>query len=114
VAALAEEAEWLRRRVQALEREIGRQTVRLLVEEAQRIDGSAVIAARVPAAGPEMLREMGDWLRDQLKSAVVVLGTSSRAAQFHRVVTPDLIERIPRRRAGRWWRRSLAAAAAAG
>ena len=94
VDSLLDEMESLNKRVRALERELGRHTAESLLKEAENVDGSAVLAARVPATSPETLREMGDWLRDHLKSAVVVLGTIvGGRPSFLAMVTPDLAAR---------------------
>ncbi|HEY8491556.1 MAG TPA: alanine--tRNA ligase [Dehalococcoidia bacterium] len=94
VESLLAELEAERRRRAALERQAGRQTVEELAAAAEQVNGSAVVAARVAANSQEALREMGDWLRDRLKSAVIVLGTviNDRPA-FVAVVTPDLTAR---------------------
>jgi alanyl-tRNA synthetase len=91
VDALFEEVDSLKRRVQALEREVGRSHAESLLAEAERVDGRALLTARVPASSPEALREMGDWLRDQLGSAVIVLGTVVEGRpSLLAMVTPDL------------------------
>jgi alanyl-tRNA synthetase len=51
-----------------------------------------VVAGKMPSARIEVLRETADWLRDQLKSAVIVLGTVyEEKPLFLAVVTPDLV-----------------------
>jgi alanyl-tRNA synthetase len=51
-----------------------------------------VLAARVPALTMPVLREMGDTLRDTLRSAIVVLATVYNGKpNFLAMVTPDLI-----------------------
>ena len=50
------------------------------------------MSARTPSLRTEILREMGDLLRDRLKSAVIVLGTIYEDKPiFLAVVTPDLV-----------------------
>jgi alanyl-tRNA synthetase len=94
VDSLFEELDSLKRRVQALEREIGRSRAESLLAEAERVDGRALVAARVPASSPQALREIGDWLRDQLGSAVIVLGTIVEGRpSLLAMVTPDLTGR---------------------
>jgi len=94
VDSLLGEMESLNKRVRDLERELGRQTAESLLKDVENVDGSAVLAARVPATSAETLREMGDWLRDHLKSAVVVLGTVvGGRPSFLAMVTPDLTAR---------------------
>ncbi|MBI3953142.1 MAG: alanine--tRNA ligase, partial [Chloroflexi bacterium] len=92
VASLAAELEQERRRSLSLERELLKSTMDSLLSKAQRVGEVRVVAARVPAGSPEALRQMGDWLRDQLGSAVIVLGAvANERPQFVAVVTPDLV-----------------------
>ena len=94
VNSLLEEMESLKRRVQTLERELGRNRAESLLAEAEHIDACALVAARVPASSPEALREIGDWLRERLGSGVVVLGTVVEGRPSLLVmVTPDLTAR---------------------
>jgi alanyl-tRNA synthetase len=58
------------------------------------IDGLRVLAARVDADSKDQLRQMGDRLRDQISSGVIVLGTvvDGRPSLLS-MVTPDAIKR---------------------
>jgi alanyl-tRNA synthetase len=94
VDSLFEEVDSLKKRVQALEREIGRNRAESLLAEAEHVDGRALLTARVPASSPEALRDMGDWLRDRLGSGVIVLGTVvDGRPSLLAMVTPDLTSR---------------------
>jgi alanyl-tRNA synthetase len=94
VASLLEELEAERRRAQALEREAARRAAEALLSGAERIDGAAVVAGQVPAASFEVMRETGDWLRDRLGSAVLVLGAVfGERPNFVAMITPDLTAR---------------------
>ncbi len=94
VEALFQEVESLKKRVQALERELGRNHAESLLAEAEHVDGRALLSARVPASSPEALREMGDWLRERLGSGVIVLGTVVEGRpSLLAMVTPDLAAR---------------------
>ncbi|MCX6009151.1 MAG: DHHA1 domain-containing protein, partial [Chloroflexi bacterium] len=60
----------------------------------EKVNGIIVLAARVPSTSLPILREMGDLLRDRLKSAVIVLGTVHDGKPgFVAMVTPDLVNR---------------------
>ncbi|HFB07080.1 MAG TPA: hypothetical protein ENJ92_01405 [Chloroflexi bacterium] len=62
--------------------------------QAEQVNGVTVLAARVPVLTMPILREMGDLLRDKLKSAIVVLAiVYNGKPNFLAMVTPDLIER---------------------
>ena len=53
-----------------------------------------ILAVKVPPYRPEALRELRDRLREQLKSAVIVLGTvHDNRPLFLAAVTPDLVAR---------------------
>ncbi|MBA7651304.1 Alanine--tRNA ligase [subsurface metagenome] len=76
----------------ALERELSKKIAESLASDAEVINGVRILAARVPSSRLEALREMGDLLRDRLKSAVIVLGTVYEDKPvFLATVTPDLV-----------------------
>jgi len=92
VKALIGELEAERKRVLSLERELSRKIAGDLIGQAEQVSGVTVLAVKVPALTIPILREMGDILRDRLKSAIVVLATvHSGKPNFLAMVTPDLI-----------------------
>jgi alanyl-tRNA synthetase len=94
VKTLVGELEAERRRSLSLERELSRRIAEDLLGRAEQVGGVAVLAAEVPPLTMPVLREMGDILRDRLKSAVVVLATVyTGKPNFLAMVTPDLIAR---------------------
>ena len=95
VEALQAELDAERRRLQQLERQAGRAEAGSLVDAAERIDGAALVVARVPAANVEAMREIGDLLREKLGSTVVVLGAVIEdRPSFLVMVTNDLTGRV--------------------
>ncbi|MGC9335592.1 MAG: DHHA1 domain-containing protein, partial [Anaerolineae bacterium] len=77
-----------------LRRQLARLEFQNLVQRVQDVDGVQVVAERVEASDVETLREMTDWLRTQLGSAVIVLGTViDNRPNFVAAITPDLVER---------------------
>ncbi len=74
VRALLAELRQARKEIESLQRKLARRDVEALVGQAQEVNGLHVLAARVEAADADAMREMTDWLRDKLGSAVVVLG----------------------------------------
>ena len=79
---------------QAVEREFARKTAESLLGQAEEIKGITVLAARVPSLPSQALREMGDFLRDKLKSAIIVLGTVYEdRPSFLALVAPDLVSK---------------------
>jgi len=94
VKALISELEAERKRVLSLERELSRRIAEDLPGQAEQVSGVTVLAAKVPALTMPILREMGDILRDRLKSAIVVLATVYNGKpNFLAMVTPDLVAR---------------------
>jgi len=92
VKILISEFEAERKRVFSLERELSHRIVEDLPGRAEQVSGVTVLAAKVPALSMPILREMGDTLRDRLKSAIVVLATVYNGKpNFLAMVTPDLI-----------------------
>jgi alanyl-tRNA synthetase len=97
LASLQQELSAAEKRLQALERQAARREAEALVEQAERppeADGAAVIVSRVSATSPELLREMGDFLRDRLGSAVIALGAVvNDRPSFMVMATRDLTSR---------------------
>ena len=91
VKALVKELEAERKRALSLEREVSRKVADELYGQTEQVDGVTVLAARVPTLTMPVLREMGDTLRDRLKSAIVVLAmVHNGKPSFLAMVTPDL------------------------
>ncbi|UCH50904.1 MAG: alanine--tRNA ligase, partial [Chloroflexota bacterium] len=94
VKALTSELTAERKRSASLERELARYTVDSLIDKAEQVDGITVLSTKVLSVSLPALREMGDLLRDRLKSAVIVLGTVQDGKPgFVAMVTPDLLNR---------------------
>jgi len=94
VKTLISEMEAERKRVLSLERELSRRIAEDLPGQAEQVSGVTVLVAKVPALSMPSLREMGDILRDKLKSAIIVLATVYNGKpNFLAMVTPDLIAR---------------------
>ncbi len=92
VSSLVTELDKERKQRQALEREISRTTANDLLIQGEAVKGIKVIAARVPPSRIEALREMSDYLRQQMKSGIIVLGSVYNDRPiFLAVVTPDLV-----------------------
>jgi alanyl-tRNA synthetase len=92
VRALANELEQERKRSLWLERELSAKIAESLLGQTKEMNGVTVLAAEVPPLTMPVLREMGDILRDRLKSAVVVLATvHNDKPSFLAMVTPDLV-----------------------
>jgi len=92
VSSILSELNKERRQRLALEMELSRKTAESLLSQAEVVNGVTVLVAKVPSTRLEVLREMSDWLREQLKSVVIVLGTVYQdKPAFLAAVTPDLV-----------------------
>ncbi|MDO8673288.1 MAG: alanine--tRNA ligase [Dehalococcoidia bacterium] len=91
-AALLSEMADLRRQVEAAQRLALKREIDSLLAQAQSVDGVNVLSAKVPAQDVESMREMSDWIRDRLGSAVIVLGANLNGRpSFIATVTRDLV-----------------------
>lgn len=94
VSTLINELEGERKRVLSLERELSRRMAEDLTGQAEQVSGVTVLVAKVLPLSMPILREMGDILRDRLRSAIVVLATVHNGKpNFLAMVTSDLIAR---------------------
>jgi alanyl-tRNA synthetase len=92
VLSTTDALEMERKQSLVLERELSRMVAEGLLANVEEVKGVKVLAAAVRPFPQEVLREMCDFLRDKLKSAVVVLGTIRGDRPFFlAAVTPDLV-----------------------
>jgi alanyl-tRNA synthetase len=89
-----QDTEDLRRRVAALERSALRSESDALLGRVAEVEGVKVVAGRTSAGSAEAMREMGDYIKAKLGSAVVALGAVVNGNPlFVTMVTPDLTAR---------------------
>ncbi len=89
-----QDTEDLRRRVAALERSALRSEADALLGRVAEVQGVKVVAGRTSAGSAEAMREMGDYIKAKLGSAVVALGAVVNGNPlFVTMVTPDLTAR---------------------
>ncbi|MEX2431167.1 MAG: DHHA1 domain-containing protein, partial [Dehalococcoidia bacterium] len=94
VDALLQQVEEARRASSANQREASKQEAQALLEQAQHLNGVTLLTARSNAPDMDTLREMGDWLRDKLGSAIVVLGgVFNDRPSVIAMVTQDLVDK---------------------
>jgi alanyl-tRNA synthetase len=92
IARLLDELEAAKKHALSLERELARKEAETLLGRVEVIKGVKVLSARISAGSQPVLREMADFLRDSLKSGIVVLGAvSGDRPVFIAAVTPDLV-----------------------
>ncbi|MFA4837791.1 MAG: alanine--tRNA ligase, partial [Dehalococcoidia bacterium] len=83
-----------RKRAKELESQLLRKIAESLLSEVVQVNGVNVLAAKVAASDMELLRQMGDFLRDKLGSGVIVLGAVLDGnPRFLAMVTPDLVKK---------------------
>ena len=84
----------MRRRLAAMERATLRSEAESILGRVADVGGVKVVAARTSAAGPDAMREMGDFLKARLESAVVMLGcVADGNPLLVAMVTPDLVDK---------------------
>jgi alanyl-tRNA synthetase len=88
------EREAQQKEIEQLRRELAQRDIEKLLQRVQQVDGVAVLSVQVEAANADMLREMGDWLRDKMGSGIVVLGAAiENKPSLVVMVTPDLVSK---------------------
>ena len=84
----------LRHRLAEAERIGLRSEAETLLERVQDVDGVKLVANTTSAHNVEAIREMGDFLKQKLGSAVIALGAVvNDAPVIITMITPDLVER---------------------
>ena len=89
-----QDTEELRRRLATLERGSLRSEAEALLKGVQDVDGVKVVTGRTSANSAESMREMGDFIKTRLPSAVICLGAVVNGNPLMvTMVTPDLVDR---------------------
>ncbi|MFC2012879.1 alanine--tRNA ligase [Chloroflexota bacterium] len=92
VSGTVNELETERRQRRNLEVEQARKEAKLLVKQVEVVNGVNLLVARVKYSRMEMMRETSDFIKDKLKSVVIVLGgVYEDKPIFVAAVTPDLV-----------------------
>jgi alanyl-tRNA synthetase len=87
-----QDKEELKRRLAALERAALRAEAEGMLDRVMEVDGAKVVAGRTSATSADAMREMGDFLKAKLSSAVVVLAAVVEGRPLLvTMVTPDLV-----------------------
>ncbi|MCS7070950.1 MAG: alanine--tRNA ligase, partial [Anaerolinea sp.] len=89
--ALQNDLHAARKRIEQLQRDHARAQFKNLLSGGEFRDGALMIISAIDDATPDMLREMSDWFRTQVKSGVMVLGSiSDGKPQLLATITDDL------------------------
>lgn len=92
--ALLAQNQQLQKEIAQLRQKLAQQNSAALLDKAVQVNGVKVLSTPLEAADTETLRQMTDWLRDKLGSAVVVVGAViGDKPQLVAAVTPDLVSR---------------------
>jgi len=84
----------LEKEVQQLRVQLAAQSMGDVSDSVRQIDGTRLLVKKVAADSPAALREMGDRLKEKIKSGVIVLGSRAGGkALLIALVTKDLVER---------------------
>jgi alanyl-tRNA synthetase len=95
VGRLVEQQRALENELETLKRKSARSQIGSLVESAAKVGGVPVIARKVEAVDPSMLRELAENAGAKIGSGVVVLGLAFEGkASLVAVVSPDLQKRL--------------------
>ena len=89
-----QDTEDLKRRLATVERTTLRSEAERMLERVVEVEGVKVVVGRTSATSAEGMREMGDFLKAKLTSAVVVLGAVVNGSpMLVAMVTPDLLNK---------------------
>ena len=94
IVALQDQLENTNSQLGDLQRELSMQSAASLLDQIVEIDGIKVISAQSSASTAELLRAVGDWLRDKLETGVVVAGAViNDNPMLVAMVTKDVVEK---------------------
>ena len=95
VASLLAMVKGLEKQVAELSRQLASADLQSILQQPMLVEGMAVIAAEIPLDSAKTLREVGDRVRDGLKSGVAVLaGEVAGKAALLAIVTEDLTTKV--------------------
>ena len=91
IAGLVAELEKGRKQALSLESEMARKEAESLVGKVEMVNGVNVLSARVSSSNMQTMREMADFIKDRIKSGIIILGAVKEdGAVFVASVTSDL------------------------
>ena len=94
IVALQNQLENTNSQLGDLQRELSMQSAASLLDQIVEIDGVKVISAQSSASTAELLRTVGDWLRDKLETGVVVAGAViNDNPMLVAMVTKDVVQK---------------------
>jgi alanyl-tRNA synthetase len=94
VSSFVTQLNWERKQKQILERELAKNRAESLLGQVEVVKGINVLSVRVSSSNMQIMREMADFIRDRLKSVIIILGAIKEdGVVFVASVTSDLQEK---------------------
>ncbi len=94
IAALLNDLDAERKKLAALQKEIGRKSAGDLMDRVEEVKGVRLLTAGLVDIKIDSLREMADVLREKMVSGIIVLGSVFEdKPSFIAMVTPDLVQK---------------------
>jgi alanyl-tRNA synthetase len=94
VRAVLQETQAAHKEINRLRHELARRDFEKLLDQAQELDGLALLSARVDVSQVDTMRDMADWFRARYPSGVVCLGAViDQRPMLIAAVTPNLLKR---------------------
>ncbi|MFC1993773.1 alanine--tRNA ligase [Chloroflexota bacterium] len=94
VTSMLAELDSERKRALVLEHQLSQKTAESLLSQVESVSNVSVLAAQVTASNVDVLRHIGDILRERIDSGVIVLGAVwDNRPNFLVMISPDLVER---------------------
>jgi alanyl-tRNA synthetase len=94
LSALLNDLDVERKKMAALQKEIGRKSAGDLMDKVEEVKGIKLLTAGLAEVKLESLREMADIIREKMGSGIIVLGSVfENKPSFIAMVTPDLVQK---------------------
>ena len=94
ISSLQDQLESASDQLENLQKELSMKSAESLLDEVIEVDGVKVLSVQASATTAELLRSVGDWLRDKVGSGVIVAGAViNENPMLVAMVTKDLVKR---------------------
>lgn len=82
------------KRIESLNQQIANAQISNIFDSAEEISGIKIVSAMLNGATPEMLRKLGDGIKEKAECAIALFaGTSGEKGTFYCVCTPEAVKR---------------------
>ena len=94
ISSLQDQLQSASDQLENLQKELSMKSAESLLDEVIEVDGVKVLSVQASATTAELLRSVGDWLRDKVGSGVIVAGAViNENPMLVAMVTKDLVKR---------------------